>query len=371
MAKTKQRKDASIINLTGRRNIIEKQKPILGIDIGSSTLKIAKMNKNHVLGKWVLETIPTGIMNQGRIEAIEPMVEIIKRVLKTYGIKIKDCALYISGNEVIVRELILPEMSEAQLKTNVRQEIETMLPSDHGEYSIDYKVLECTKEEDEEVAQVRVLVSATPMEMIDDYVTTIKRAGLKVKYIDVLPNIAGKLYKWSERAGSHKSAGNVCMIDFGTKKTEIIIMKDGNYALHKMISYGGEYLTTAISTKSGRDLIDAEEFKCRTNFFTGDENDPVNKQVYEYFDFLIRDFERTIEFYSNRFHERIERVYIMGGGSLLEGLAQYLEKQLSIEVRLISDIFNEYQKVGAIGRHISVFSQAIGATFREEWKYER
>jgi hypothetical protein len=47
-----------------------------------------------------------------------------------------------------------------------------------------------------------------------------------------------------------------------------------------------------------------------------------------------------------------------------------MEEQLSIEVRLISDVFEEYQRVGAIGRHISVFSQAIGTTFREEWKYE-
>ena len=77
-----------------------------------------------------------------------------------------------------------------------------------------------------------------------------------------------------------------------------------------------------------------------------------------------------MEFYGNRNHEKIEKIYIMGGGALLEGLPEFLQQQLSIEVRLISDIFEEYQKVGAIGRHISVFSQAIGSTFREEWKIE-
>jgi Tfp pilus assembly PilM family ATPase len=118
------------------------------------------------------------------------------------------------------------------------------------------------------------------------------------------------------------------------------------------------------------DLIDAEEYKCRTNFFQGDENDPINRQVFDYFDFLLRDFERTMEFYSNRNHQKVDRIYLMGGGALLEGLAKFMEEQLSIEVRLISDVFEEYQRVGAIGRHISVFSQAIGTTFREEWKYE-
>jgi type IV pilus assembly protein PilM len=370
MAKTKKKKNTSMINLNGRRNIIEKSKPILGIDIGSSTLKIIKMNKNHTLGKWVLETIPTGMINQGRIEAIEPLAEIIGKALKTYGIRIKNCALYVSGSEVIVRELLLPEMSDSQLKDNVKQEIESMLPLEHGEYCIDYKVLEYIKnEESGDIGQVRVLAAAVPKEMVDDYILTMKRVGLKVSYIDVLPNIAGKLCKYIERNNS-RIQRNICMIDFGAKKTEIIIMRDGNYYLHKMISYGGEYLTSSIASKSGMDLIDAEEYKCRTNFFQGDENDPINRQVFDYFDFLLRDFERTMEFYSNRNHQKVDRIYLMGGGALLEGLAKFIEEQLSIEVRLISDVFEEYQRVGAIGRHISVFSQAIGTTFREEWKYE-
>ena len=39
-------------------------------------------------------------------------------------------------------------MSDSQLKDNVKQEIESMLPLEHGEYCIDYKVLEYIKNED-------------------------------------------------------------------------------------------------------------------------------------------------------------------------------------------------------------------------------
>lgn len=370
MAKTKEKK-ISIINKECKRKVIEKSKPILGIDIGSYSLKIIKMKANHALEKWILDKLPVGIVNQGRIEAIEPLAEIIKKNLKTYNIKARDCALYISGNEVIVRELLLPVMNESQLIENIRQEIETMLSVDHGDYCIDYKVLEIIQEDNEEASQIRVLVGAVPKEMIKDYIYTMKRAGLKVKYIDLLPNIVGKIYNWIKKDETVKLPSNISIVDFGNKKTEIIILKDGNYYLHKMISYGGEYLTSSISAKSGKDPMDFEEFKCQTNFFVGDENDPINKQVFDYFNFLIRDFERTFEFYNNRSHEKVERIYIMGGGSLLKGLAEYLERQLSIEVRMISDIFEGYQEVGALGRFISVFSQAIGVTFREEWKYER
>lgn len=369
MAKNKQ-KDASVIYRDSRRNIIKKHKPILGIDIGSSTIKLVQMTKDRNLSKWALETVPTGMINQGRIEAIDPLAEIMIKILKKYKITTKECALYISGSELIVRELILPEMNEEQILENIQQEIISVLPMEHDDYCIDYKVLEYTKADNEEIGKMRVLVGAVPKELVNDYVIALKKAGLKVVYVDVLPNIAGKLCKRMSSGGLISAPRNICMVDFGAKKTEMIILRDGNYYLHKTVSYGAEYLTSLISMKSEMDLIEAEEFKCRTNFFTGKENDPVNKQVYDYFDFLIRDFERTMEFYSNRCHDKVDRVYIMGGGAMLEGLAGFMEKQLSVEVRLISEIFNEYQTVGAIGRYISVFSHSIGATFREEWKYE-
>ena len=49
--------------------------------------------------------------------------------------------------------------------------------------------------------------------------------------------------------------------------------------------------------------------------FMGNPDDPVVKQVYDYFEYLVRDFSRTMEFYNNRSGESVERVYIMGGGS--------------------------------------------------------
>lgn len=368
MAKNKQTKTISTITPESKRGIVGKQKPILGIDIGSATIKIVKMKKNYEFNKWILESVPTGMINQGRIEAIEPLAEIIKNALKTYKINIKDCALYISGNEVIVREFILPEMEHEQLLANVSEEIFSMLPTDHEEYVIDYKILEYIKGEDNELGQFRVLVGAIPEELVEDYLDALKKAGLKVRYVDVLPNITGKLCNYMYKGNTKETRRNICIIDMGAKKTEMVIAKDGDYYLHKLINYGGEYLTSQIASKLDKDVIEAEEYKCRTNFFTGDKNDPVNKEVYEYFELISRDYIRTMEFYSNRSGKKVDRIYLMGGGSLLMGLPEYMQEQLGIEVRPISDIFGSYQEVGAVGRHISIFAQAIGATFREEWK---
>lgn len=348
--------------------LVSRKKPIIGIDIGSTSVKLVHMKKRDVLDKWAIEAIPNGVMNQGRIEAIEPLVNIIKKIINVYKIKTKECALHLSSSELIVRELILPEMSEDQIYNNIIQEINSLLPLDHEDYNIDFKILEYIPSENEGAGQYRVLVAAVPISVVNDYITTLKKAGLKTIYIDVLPNIAAKLSKWITSQEKLNNVNNTCVIDFGARSTQTILLKNNRYFIHKVINNGGEYLTSLISMKSVMDILTAEEFKTRTNFFEVQQNNTLNQQVVDHFEYLIRDIERTLEFFSNRnSQEKVDRIFLMGGGAMLEGLVEYMEKQLSIEVKLISDALEDYQSVGAVGRYISVFSQAIGVTLREEW----
>lgn len=371
MATKKQKKSAPNISQGSVRRLVEKEKAILGIDIGSSTVKIVEMKKNHNFDKWIIEALPIGMINQGRIEAQEPLAQIISDALKRYSIRTKDVALCLSSSELIVRELTFPSMEDEQIRENINQEISSMLPQEHEKYYIDYKILEYLVEPGEAEGKIRVLAVAAPEQLLDNYIDTLKQAGLRVNYIDVFPNIAGKLCSLEYRKSSIDRTKNICMIDFGANKTEIVIFQNGNYYLHKTISYGGEYLTSVIAKKADMDEIDAEDYKSQTNFFIGNPDDQVVKQVYDYFEYLVRDFARTMEFYNNRSGESVERVYIMGGGSLLAGLPKYLQEQFSIDVRPAAGVFDNFKKVGAVGRHISIFSQAIGVTFREEWRYER
>lgn len=351
----------------GSLKLLPNKKPILGVDIGSTSLKLAYMKKNYNLAKWAMEPIPSGIINQGRIEARAPLTEIIKKTLKNNKIKAKECALCISCNELIVREIKLPMMEEDQLADNIKHEFTGLLPMDASEYSIDYKIIEYIKSENED-GYYRILVAAVPKSIVNEYILTLKKAGLKVIYIDILQNIAGKLCKWMTLQNRLEKTNNTCFIDFGAKNTQIIIMKNNNYMIHKTISNGGEYINSIISYKLGLDAMAAEEYKMRTNFFGEEANDALGQQLREFFDYQLREFERTISFFGNRNnHERVERIYLIGGGSMLEGLAEYMQSNLFIEVHPISDVMEEYQSIGGIGKYISAFAQAIGVTMREEW----
>ena len=366
--KRNEKQSIGSVFLKNELKLQKKQSPMIGIDIGSTHIKIVQMSKNYNLKKWVVNEIPEGIINQGRIEASDPMAEVIKKTIKSYHIQGKECSLCLSTNELIVRELRLPEMSENQIMDNIRHEITSFLPLNHDEYCIDYKILEYIKGNGTASGEFRLLVAAVPNAVVKAYINTLKKAGLKVVYIDVLPSIAGKLCKWITTYKGYDKSSNVCMIDIGAKTTQIILMKNGNYFIHKTISSGGDYITAVISDKSGKDILEAEEYKKKTNFFNGNINNGLSQYVIDAFDYLMRDFDRTIEYYKNRNNQaEIDRVYIMGGGSLMEGLRDYMKKQFSTEVYLISEGMEQFSQVVNSRQNVAIFSQAIGATMREEW----
>jgi type IV pilus assembly protein PilM len=235
-------------------------------------------------------------------------------------------------------------MNEDQIMDNIKHEITSFLPLNHEDYSIDYKVLEYIPSQDGTPGKLRLMVAAVPNNIVQSYISTLKKAKLKVAYVDVVPNIAGKLAKWL-MINHISDANNIGIIDFGARTTNIILLKDGNYYIHKTIANGGDYLTSHISEKLKIDYMEAEIFKRKANFFANNFQNNACESVKNYFDYLINDIERTIEYYKNRNNQKgLDHIYIMGGGSLLKGLPEYIREHLYVEVSLLSEVFQYYKK---------------------------
>lgn len=341
--------------------------PIIGIDIGTNYIKVVKMKKNNKIGKFAIEPLPEGVITQGRIEAQEPLVKLLKNIKSKYKISGKDCAVCISGNEIIVRELTLPEMNEGQILDNIRHEIASFLPLKLEDYIIDYKIIGYQKDEKEVVGNLKILVAAVPIRQAKAYVDTLKQAKLKVKYIDVGSNIDSKLSRWIIYATGKEELKDMAIIDFGAQTTNVTVLNQGNYSLHKTIFSGGDYLTSIIAEKSGMDKREAEEYKYNTEFFSSNSDNVLVQQVLNYFDYLILDINRILEFYKNRNnHKGIDQIYIMGGGSFLKGLPRYIESRLGVKVFPLSEALEIFRGDRNQTEYLDVLFNAIGATMREE-----
>jgi len=345
-----------------RENLLKMQKSMIGIDIGFSAIKIVQIKNNKVV-KCGMKTIPEGMMNQGRIMEPSQLVSNIKLLLKENKISGDLCAICISGNEIIVREMKLPEMNENQIMENVRQEITSFLPINQEEYIVDYKILDYIEPKEGVNGKLKIMVAAVPNSMAQSYLDVLKMANLKICYIDVFPNIAGKL---AQQITSGK-AGNIGIIDFGAYSTNFIITKDGNYILHKTMTNGGDYLTTQISKKYNIDMLDAEEMKKKKDFFVNNYQNGENRFVETYMNYLVTDMERTIDFFKNNNNQvGLDSIYITGGGSLLKGLPAFLNQHLNLEINHLSNALRQYTRNNSTSDEMAFYAHAIGSTLREE-----
>lgn len=339
-------------------------KPILGIDVGANQAKIVQMKSNGKIKSCGIGTVPDGLINQGKVEAVEPFAAMIKDIMRSNRISGKSCALCLSNSDVIIREQRLPMMPDKQIMDNILHDISTVLPLSTAEYSINYKLVE-TIASDSGKQELRLMVTAVPNALVRSYIKALKKAGLNVSYIDVSANAKEKLYNHVALNRGISSNRNICLIDFGANKTDLVLLRNGKYYLHKTLSSGGNNLNSIIAEIFDTDLFTAEEYKKKINFFKN--SDSSYRQVLNFFEYLIVDIERAIEFFKNRNNqEDIDEIYISGGGSLLPGLQEYMEEQLGIAVSSISELLETYGSRGRMDQ-LAFYSDAIGATIRREW----
>ncbi len=337
------------------------RKPMIGIDIGSCYVKIVQMKNNRVIRTGMGE-LPDGLVSQGRIADVMGLSKIIKTVIRRNKIKGGECSLCISGNEIIVRELKLPEMNEEQIMENIKHEIKSYLPIKQEEYCIDYKILSYKPPQEGKGARLRIMIVAAPQSLIQPYIEALKKVNLKTEYIDVMPNIAGKMAKYL----SDGAAGNIGFIDFGANATNFILTRKGNYILHKSITNGGDALTAQVAQKFNVDILEAEDMKRKTDFFKSPDSQGDTQFVDNYLNYLIMDMERTIDFFKSRNNqEGIDRIYITGGGSLLMGVTEYLKNHFKLDIRPLEDTLQSYSRKKDNSSRLAFFAQAIGTTLRE------
>ena len=123
-----------------------RSKPLVGLDIGSSSIKAAVLEsrgkgKGFSLLNFAVEPLPPEVIVEGAIMDSGPIVDAITRVCESGGIKNPDVAVSLSGHSVIVKRVSIPSMSEEELAESIHWEAEQYIPFDIEDVHIDYQIL--------------------------------------------------------------------------------------------------------------------------------------------------------------------------------------------------------------------------------------
>ncbi len=337
-----------------------KNRNIIGADIGAATIQLVNTNGRGKVTKAVSFDLPDGVVSQMRISTPELLTKSIKSAKQTGRISGNKCILSLGGTDVIIRHLMLPMMNDAQIYQNVISEISAYLPVDTQNYSIDYSIQE---EAADSPTQIKVMVVAIPKAPLQMYIDCFKKAGIKVVAIDISENSQEKMVRYllQTQGDSGTSFG---IIDLGSETANITTYLNGHFFVNKVAQISGNILTSDLADALGVDILAAEAAKRQENYFAS--YSPAQKAILDYADQIVFESNRVFDYFASRNNRKpLDKVFICGGGALLPGLDEYLEKNLDIEVESLEKLMAPLFLSQPVLPNHSIYSAAVGATFRE------
>ena len=165
----------------------KKSKAIVGLDIGSSTVKAVEMKsagKGYRVAAFGMEPVPPDSIVDGAIIDGTAVADAIRRLFERHKFQTKDVAASLSGNAVIVKKINLPMMTDAELADSIYWEAEQYIPFDIQDVNLDYQVLSPAAGEGGS-GSMEVLLVAAKKDKIADYTGVIAQAGRTPVVVDV------------------------------------------------------------------------------------------------------------------------------------------------------------------------------------------
>lgn len=155
--------------------MISRTQRILGLDIGSNTVKGIELTKTG--GRLAI----TGYA-QSDISSAGTLRQAILDVLQEGRFKSKQVVSSVSGRSVIVRYISTPVMKTAELKASMQFEADKYIPFELSEVILDCLPLE---EQANEQGEMRVVLVAVKRDIIDEHVRLLTDVGLYPHIVDV------------------------------------------------------------------------------------------------------------------------------------------------------------------------------------------
>jgi type IV pilus assembly protein PilM len=360
-----------------------RSKGSIGIDIGSSSVKVVQLKKGadgYELEKAGMAPLyPDGERSGDPAVRRKAKVEAIKRAISDAGISCKSAVSAVSGESIIVRYLQLPNMPEEELKKALQWEAEEYIPFRLDEVNIDSMVLGKSEGGDD---RVDVLLVSAKKELVEEHVSIIRDAGLTPRIVD-LDSFA--FLNCFEVSGDDGGGDAVALINIGSDITGICIYHKGISRFSRDISMGGGTITEAIRAHLRCSYKEAEVLKLTqgalpesgasgeetapfssslmdtirgtveemTGGAAGDSQTPeaqVSKAVCGVINELVSEVRRSVEFFENQIRGlNVTRVVLGGGSCGLGNMREYFERELGLP----AELFDPLRRVRLTGKDLN------------------
>lgn len=335
-----------------------KQKSYLGIDVGSSGIKLVELrlekkrpvlfsygltyakqdihklqvredkNLANLIGQDPKKSV-SSVTDQFTDENIEKYSGIIKGLCKASKIISKTAVVSLPVSSVFHAVVTLPLVKKEELDHLIKAEVKKLLPVPLEEMALDFQVLTGLSSDQSQ----RVLVNAVPYKLIEFYSKVFSRSGLTLEALEPESTALTRCLMGRDQAVA-------MIIDIGSERTNFFIIDHGAPITHQTIESGGDKMDKILQNILGveSDLVEKIKYDL-FDFLPSANNNNVSEQKWldilmPVIDPMLKEIEISLEVYlrqTGNEGKRPEKIILTGGTALMPYLAKYIEGKFRIK----------------------------------------
>ncbi len=316
-------------------------RPWVGLDVGQFSIKLVAAQGGAPGAHPVYAETPRPNGEGDKPPAPEAMARAIAECFAEAGLSprgVRGVALGASGADVIVKQITLPLLDDAEVGPALRFEARKHLPFDLQTMTIDFQILGRYPSE----KRLEILLAAVSNDRLQRLVAPLESLGVDANVVDATPLALTNALAHCNR---DERSGHV-LLDIGYTSSHLTLYHRGEPYFSRRLDFGGRTITQAIARDTQVPLEEAEEWKLaagsdepgiRVDWASAEMLAVSECLRHELVEELLRSFAfyRTI----GKLPDPL-RVWISGGSARLPGLAIRLADLLGSPVMLFNPLEN-------------------------------
>ena len=334
---------------------LNKETPLLAVDIGSRSITIAQLNvidnECELVGIGVMP-LPKGSVVDGLVENPDEVSDIIKKIIKREKFSSRYVVSSIPGDHGVIRKLTLSARNKEELLEELLPEVQHEIPFDIEDVRYDYHVIE--KKENvlksvrsgggSEENNFDVIIAAVQEEIINNRLDTLVEAGLTPVVFELETFASVRSLEFSKGLSS---TGPCVLFNLNDPNSHVSIVNNGQLAFDKRNPITNNCLTNWRQNtsrgffKKANKIEDYFNNKFNKEFQSEEKMDTAMSLTGKELDMdsvekIIDEASEAIEVFSESTNKKVECIFIHGVGALSNGIRRLLSEHFKIPVETIN-----------------------------------
>ncbi|MBK7878053.1 MAG: type IV pilus assembly protein PilM [Planctomycetes bacterium] len=307
--------------------MFRRKKSVVGLDLGSSVVKAVEVTLDGpepVITGFARAEVPQG----GSVQ------EAVAACLQQGKFKSKKVVASVSGQNVVVRYVPMPKMSDHEMRQAIRFETDKYLPFDLDEVVLDVQALTRPPSSGGQDGgpkaangdQVNVLLAACKTKAIEERIQLVQAQGLTPVAIDLDLFALANAWEMCGAAPTDEDQGGatraIALVDVGATRTSINVVVGGETCFSREINMGGQEMTAAVARRMGLEPYEAEAMKRNAESHELEVNTAIGPVLED----LVSDLMLSLDYVENHEGVTVEQIMLSGGAILAPGVCNYIEQ---------------------------------------------